>query len=116
MLKSSINWYHLVTGHPGKVRLRLSIQQKFYHIDMYKALDKCICAACQKHKLDGAGHGLLPETESRCVPFEEVTVDVIGLWVVQIRERTHKFRALTVIDTVTNLVAIVRLDNKTSQQ
>ena len=41
---------------------------------------------------------------TRCVPFEEVAVDLTGPWIVQIRVRHHQFRALTVIDTVTNLV------------
>ena len=112
MLKSSIKWYHLVTCHPGRVRLRLSIQQRFYHIDLCKEVDKFTCTTCTKHKLDGAGYGLLPEKDTRCVPFEEVAIDLTGPWVVQIRRgRPHKFHALTVIDTVTNLVEIVRLDN-----
>ena len=76
MLKSSIKWYHLVTGHPGRVRLQLSIQQRFYHIDLRKEVDKFTCTACQKHKLDGAGYGLLPQKETKCVPFEEGAVDL----------------------------------------
>ena len=36
-------------------------------------------------------------------PFEEVAVDLAGLWVVQIRGRPHIFHALTAIDTVTTL-------------
>ena len=69
----------------------------------------------QNHKLDGAGYGLLPEKKTRCVPFEEVAVDITGPWIVQIRGRPHKFPVLTVIDTVTNLVEIFRLDSKTSE-
>ena len=77
------------------------------HIDNYK------CADCQKHKLSGKGYGLLPEQEVRCEPFEEVAVDLIGPWNITVRNKSYKFNALTSIDTVTNLVEIVRIDQKT---
>ncbi len=41
-------------------------------------------------------------------------MDVIGLWTVQVCGIPHTFDALTVIDTVTNLVEIVRIDCKNS--
>ena len=47
--------------------------------------------------------------------IEKVAVDLTGFWVVQICGRPHTFHALIVIDTVTNLVEIVRLDKKQSE-
>jgi hypothetical protein len=41
-------------------------------------------------------------------------VDLIGPWVVQVRGNPYEFSALTVIDNVTNLVELVRIDDKTS--
>jgi hypothetical protein len=41
-------------------------------------------------------------------------VDLIGPWVVQVRGNPYEFSALTVIDTVTNLVELVRIDDKKS--
>jgi hypothetical protein len=41
-------------------------------------------------------------------------VDLIGLWVVQVRGNPYEFDALTIIDTVTNLVELIRVDKKTS--
>jgi hypothetical protein len=41
-------------------------------------------------------------------------VDLIGPWIVQVRGIPHQFDALTAIDTVTNLVEIVRIDSKES--
>ncbi len=41
-------------------------------------------------------------------------MDLIGPWIVQVRGIPHTFDALTVIDTVTNLVEIFRVDCKTS--
>jgi hypothetical protein len=39
-------------------------------------------------------------------------VDLIGPWVVQVRGNPYEFDALTVINTVTNLVALIRVDKK----
>ena len=39
---------------------------------------------------------------------------VIGPWIVQVRGTPHQFEALTAIDTVTNLIKIVRIDSKDS--
>ena len=41
-------------------------------------------------------------------------MDLIGPWIVQVRGTPHQFDALTAIDTVTNLVEIVRIDGKDS--
>ena len=41
-------------------------------------------------------------------------MDLIGPWVVQVRDNPYELNALTVIDTVTNLVEQVRLDIKMS--
>ncbi len=42
-------------------------------------------------------------------------MDLIGPWIVQVRGNPYKFSALTAIDTVTNLVELIRVDNKTSE-
>jgi hypothetical protein len=39
-------------------------------------------------------------------------VDLIGTWTVRVCGRPYKFEALTVIDTVTNLVKLVRIERK----
>jgi hypothetical protein len=38
----------------------------------------------------------------------------MGPWVIQVRGNPYEFDALTVINTVTNLVELIRLDKKTS--
>jgi hypothetical protein len=57
---------------------------------------------------------LLPEREVRAIPFEECAVDLIGPWIIQVRNRPYEFNALTVIDNVSNLVELVRIDEKTA--
>jgi transposase InsO family protein len=42
-------------------------------------------------------------------------VDLVGPWTLTIGGYEHKFIGLTIIDMVTNIVELVRLDNKTSE-
>jgi hypothetical protein len=77
-------------------------------------VDNLNCDFCQRNKLDGKGYGFLPEREVQLIPFEECAVDLIGPWTVQVHGRLYKFEALTVIDTVTNLVELVRNKEKDS--
>jgi len=81
---------------------------------MRKHTDRFNCDYCQKNKLKGRGYGLLPEREVRSIPFVECAVDLIGPWTIQVRGNPCEFNALTAIDTVTNLVELVRIDDKTS--
>ena len=43
------------------------------------------------------------------MPFNECAVDLVGPWVVQVQGKPYEFFALTAIDTVTNLVELVRI-------
>ena len=69
---------------------------------------------CQANKLQGAQYGQLPPREALITPWEEVHVDLIGPWRIQLGPRTVEFNALTCIDPVTNIVELIRVDNKTS--
>ncbi len=46
------------------------------------------------------------------IPFEECATDLIRPWTVQVHGNPYKFEALTVIDTVTNVVKLIRMDDK----
>ena len=48
-------------------------------------------------------------------PWDEVAVDLVGPWTIQLDETEYEFNALTCIDPITNLVEIIRINNKTSQ-
>ena len=50
------------------------------------------------------------------MPFEECAVDLIGPWTIQVQDKPYEFNALTIIDTVSNLVELVWIDNKISAQ
>ena len=115
LLLPTIKWFHQVTGHPGSKRLNMQIGARYYHSELRHKIDKFHCEHCQRNKLDGKGYGLLPEREIRTMPFNECAVDLVGPWVVQVNGKPYEFFALTAIDTVTNLVELVRIDDKTSE-
>ena len=91
----------------------MQISSWYYHRDIQLLVDKFHCNHCQRNKLSGTGYILLPERELGSVPFEECAVDLIGPWIIHICNRPYKFNSLTVMDTVSNLVEIVRIDEKT---
>ena len=110
-----VKWFHIILGHPGASRLREAIRQRYYHPLIRKHCDELKCDACQRHKLDGPGYGLLSERDVNTEPFSEVAVDLIGPWNVVLHGRQYKFNALTCIDPVTNLVEIIQTKRKTSK-
>lgn len=114
MLTPTVEWFHQVLGHPGEKRLRSTLQMRYYHPKLRHIVDTYKCEHCQRHKLSGKGYGLLPEREMRIAPWEEVATDLIGPWKIKIKGKVVEFNALTSIDTATNLVELIRIDNKTS--
>ncbi len=82
---------------------------------MHGQINKFTCVVCQKYKLDGKSYDFLPIRDLKEQPFEEVAVDLIGPWKVQVPGKPYKFNALTAIDTLTNLVKIFRIDRKISE-
>ena len=59
-------------------------------------------------------HPLLPEHKVCITPWEAVASDLIGPWTVKVNGSNAEFNALTCIDTASNLVELVCVDNKTS--
>ena len=112
MLQSIVKWYHQVLNHQGSNRLYDTIAQHFYHKELKITCEQIVthCDACQKYKTQNKGYGKLPEKQPQVAPFHEVAVDCIGPWKIKIANEYHIFNALTIIDTVTNLCEIARLD------
>ena len=114
MLDETVKWFHTVMGHPGEKRLQMMLQEWYYHPKLQYTIDRFKCSHCQKHKLSGHGYGLLPECKVRIAPWEEVAIDLIGPWTVKVNGRNLEFNALTCINTASNLVELVHVDNKMS--
>ena len=47
-------------------------------------------------------------------PWEEFTINLIGTWNIKVNGRMVKFNAITCIDTASNLVELIRIENKTA--
>ena len=73
------------------------------------------CEVRQGNKWIGSGYGHLPPRDAPLTPWSEVMVDLIGPWKITINNEDVFFKALTCIDPVTNLVEMVRIENKTAE-
>ena len=112
LLNDTILWHHRVLGHAGSQRVYETIRRLYYHPVLHSTILRLRCAVCQLCKLPGPGYGHLPPREAGLVPWEEIAVDLIGPWTIHVGNMELKFQALTCIDTVTNLVELVRIDDK----
>jgi hypothetical protein len=112
LIRPTVKWYHEVTAHPQSKRLYEQIRQRYHNHDLRRYIDNFNCDYCQRNKLDGKGYGLLPECEVQSIPFTECAMDLIGPLVVQVCSNPYGFDALSFIDTVTDLVELIRVDKK----
>jgi hypothetical protein len=71
-------------GHPGEKRLQEMLNQHYYHPRLHYHIDKLKCNDCQKHKLAGRSHGLLPKQEVQITPWEKVAINLIRSWKVKV--------------------------------
>ena len=116
LANDAVRWYHLVLGHCGTTRLYDSIRARFYHPRLSVICKEYQCPDnCWRHKFNGRGIGHLAAREANAAPWQEIAVDLIGPWKITINETELTFKALTIIDPVTNLIEIVRINNKTSE-
>jgi transposase InsO family protein len=115
-LDNAVRWYHLALSHLGSRRLYDTISTHFYHPHLRARVDDIVerCDTCQRFKQNPRGYGELAPREAEANPWRTVAVDLVGPWKLQVGGVEQTFMALTIIDTVTNLVELVRLDNKTS--
>jgi transposase InsO family protein len=118
MLERVISFYHQVLGHAGASRVYEAVSLHFKH-DKIAATAKKLsaeCDACQRYKNSFVEYSVLPPRIANYGPRSNVAVDLISPW--KIRDQhglTHEFRALTIIDTVTNYCEIIHIRNKTAE-
>ena len=115
LVNDTIYWYHVTLGHCGYQRLYETIRTHFAAPNLFQRCEAFRCENCQKNKLIGPGYGLLPPRHAPLTPWSEVMVDLVGPWKVKIDQNDDVyFNALTCIDPVSNLVEMIRIQNKTS--
>jgi hypothetical protein len=115
LLDDTIHWYHQFLNHLGMTRVHDTIASTYWHPQLRNRIEQIVstCDTCQRFKLPGPGYGILPPREAAIAPWEEVCIDLIGPWEVQIGSEKIEFNALTCIDPVTNLTELIQVRNKT---
>ena len=119
MVDLLIRWYHEVAVHAeGPDRLQATIERHFYHPQLRNRIRATIgnCQLCQRMKTGHPQVGQLAPREVPLTPWSEVQVDSIGNWPIKVNGVTLEFNALTMIDTVTNLLEIKRVAKKKSSE
>ena len=116
LLENAIQWYHLALSHIGISRVYDTITMHFYNAKLKNRIEDIIsrCDTCQRNKLIGRGHGETAPREAALLPWRDVAVDLIGPWTIEVAGQEIVYNALTVIDLVTNLVEVIRIQNKTA--
>ena len=80
---------------------------------MKNSIDEYYCNHRQRHKLQDRSYGRLPAREAILLLFEEVHIDLIGPWKVELEGRREiQINALTCIELVANLVSMLRNNSK----
>ena len=115
MIQETVYWFHQLMGHQGADILHHTIGQCYHHYLLRSTIDKYRCEHCCRHKLSGRDYGLLPQQEMWIAPWEEVAIDLIGPRTIKIHGKICEFSALNYIDIVSNLVELIRIDNKTAK-
>ena len=115
LVTDTISWYHSVLGHCGETRLAASLRAHLWFPNLLDRVKSFIstCEQCQRNKLPGPGYGHLPPREDVNQLWEEVAVDLIGPWIIELPLLgVLSVSALTVIDTTSTLSESVRVDTK----
>ena len=112
MLLPLVQWYHEHTVHStGMDRLKQLIRHHFHHPAICATARKVVsaCPVCPQVRLATPQHGQLAPRDAPITPWSEVHVDYIGPWSVKVNGQELKFDALTMIEPITNLFEVVRV-------
>lgn len=116
LIAPTIEWYHLILNHCGSTRLVETLRCHLWIPNLQRRVTEYVstCDHCQRFKQPGPGYGHLPPKNDVAQPWEEVAVDLIGPWTLQLPAGMLTIQALTVVDVTTTLAECVRIENKTS--
>jgi transposase InsO family protein len=119
LLTDVVRWYHLALGHIGISRLADTLRMHCFHPRLQQTCEHEVgrCDPCQRLKNIARGHGATATREATVLPccWRDIAVDLIGpSWTISVGGQKQRFHVLTIIDMVTNLVEVVRVDNTTA--
>ncbi|CAB9514024.1 Retrotransposon protein [Seminavis robusta] len=119
LLPKLVSFYHKSMAHvEGMDRLEQTIKTHFYHRGIRDEVRKQIeqCEACAKNKRARRAYGESAPRDATAMPWQEVHCDTIGSWTIELRQRTLTFNAMTMVDPCTNLLEIVPIMRRTSEE
>ncbi|CAB9513815.1 Retrotransposon protein [Seminavis robusta] len=119
LLPKLVSFYHKSVAHvEGMDRLEQTIKTHFYHRGIRDEVRKQIeqCEACAKNKRARRAYGESAPRDATAMPWQEVHCDTIGPWTMKLRQRTLTFNAMTMVDPCTNLLEIVPIMRRTSEE
>ena len=103
----------MILGHPGVTRLYDTIQARFNSERLSIHYRDYTCPNnCHSFKQQGRGYGKFPPWHAEIAPWNEVCIDLKGLWEIVVNRNIYEFKALTCINPVTNLVELIQIMNK----
>jgi transposase InsO family protein len=114
LIDDTIKWYHFCCGHGGTIRIYETLKRNFYYQGLKKKIGDFVekCDSCQRNKNVGQGYGQLPPRNATEIPFEQIAIDSIGPWTINVQGFGNiTFKALTIIDQATTLSEICRIDS-----
>ncbi len=87
LLDHMIQQYHQLLNHLGMTNLFASISLHHYHRNLKERIETLLgaCEVSLHHKPLTQGYGHLPGRHVPLVPWDEVAVDLIWLWVIKIQ-------------------------------
>ena len=110
-----IQWYHHYLQHPGLMRLEETLSAALYWPGMRKQVRAHVkrCHRCQVGKKRKRKCGKLPPKIAETTPWKTVSVDLIGPYTLQGKDRSIlDFMCLTMIDQATGWFEIIELPNE----
>ncbi len=109
LLQDMVLFFHKILGHVGEVRAYDSICAQFHHPKLKSIVESICkdCNTCRKHKLQGPGYRELSARHVTARPWEEVHVDLIRPWAVQVNGNRIEVNTPTCINPVTILVELI---------
>ncbi|CAB9499057.1 Inherit from COG: Retrotransposon protein [Seminavis robusta] len=119
LLPKLVSFYHKSMAHvEGMDRLEQTIKTHFYHRGIRDEVRKQIeqCEACAKNKRARRAYEESAPRDATAMPWQEVHCDTIGPWTIELRQRTLTFNAMTMVDPCTNLLEIVPIMRRTSEE
>ena len=111
LVPATIKWYHHTQGHSGADRLLQSITKHLYSPGLKEAVQAFVktCDECQRYKNSGPGIGHLPPREETMVPFEQIAIDTVGPWSMDVPSYGKiTINPYSIMDTVSNLLELKR--------